>query len=162
MTNLFAEYGPKAIAELQRRGWAQGALAKETDDNPEFDWDKWPDRNANLGIPMHITVPVEDCRVCALGALGAAYYGDPRKGEDKDGAGYDDMVRHLANTILPGWEEETYAPEEWDLHTDTDTRTPIRRWNGPASVVVGYNDEEATSVEDVIEKLTAAIEAAAA
>lgn len=158
MTSLFAEYGPKAIAELQRRGWTKGDLVEEAVPNPAFDWE---DPKKRLLDP-YIPISYEDGAVCLLGCLGAAYYGDPRKGEDSDGNGYDDMLRHLAGVINPDWETELSDYKEFDFETSQFKDTFKRKWSTPGEVIVEFNDERAADLSEVISKLQAATATAVA
>lgn len=122
----------KAADEIERRGWITGDLAETEIEDTAFEWpdDKDPAYWEKVGDRM-IAVPLEDCRVCALGALNAAYSGKPyavREGLSE----YDALLEKIADLIEPDWrEDKDYAHR----------------------VITDWNDEVADDAAQVVAKL---------
>jgi hypothetical protein len=105
-----AELAAKTANEIRTRGWATGQLIDE-----------------------------ETGAVCAVGGCGAAFYGDPGKGYDEDGNGYDTFLTTVANAVKPGWRKE-----KWLDYDDNVTNEPM--YDGPYEVIYSWNDH-ATEAE---------------
>lgn len=135
MTTLLEQYGPKMLAELQRRGWARGEYAATI----EYTW------NEEYEDEEVVHVPVEDCKVCLAGAAGAAYFGNPNLGVSLDHPEYTQLLDELADKIRPGWREE--------MHENYNDEV-VPRWRRSRVVVTTWNDEEA-SYDDVLALLGA-------
>lgn len=70
---------------------------------------------------------LKDCKVCLAGAVRAADTGSPEGGITTDGGR---LYWALADRIRPGWSSEV-------------------KWPAPGNVIFSWNDDPATTVEDV-------------
>lgn len=157
-------YAGKAAAEIERRGWLRGEYAQTEVPNPEWKekeyYAQFHEGGAKYDVPDLVEIPIEDCKVCLLGGLAAAFLGDPRKGGRGDGNGYDNLVVELADHIRPGWQDETMESymtgekiNKWKPAYQTDDSPAELLAFGARGVVTSWNDEEADGVEEVLAKL---------
>lgn len=140
-TRTIAELAGKTIDEIVRRGWLVGELFEA--DTEDFELREGYDtsfvhddgyENADgvnvYDLPYKQAV-LDNCKVCSLGAMRAAYDGRPDQGDKSDGNGYDNFVVAAADRIYPAWRTATYA---------YDGVTPLYR--EPHTVVAAWNDSD--------------------
>lgn len=139
-TRTIAELAGKTIDEIVRRGWLVGELFEADTEDFELregyesdNYDEWGDSLVE-DVPVVYDLPfkqavLDNCKVCSLGAMRAAYDGRPDQGDQSDGNGYDNFVAAAADRIYPAWRTATY------MH---DSTTPLYR--EPHTVVAAWND----------------------
>lgn len=143
-----------AADEIERRGWTTGTLAltEEYQDGEE------------------VEIPIADCKVCLLGGLGAAYFGDPERGEDYADAEYANHITKLADLIRPGWDAETVVGQEWNDFRREYQGVPIPKYRrriidigtgigsyipDPFEALYTWNDEDVDDADTVLDTLRA-------
>lgn len=90
--------------EIERRGWQRGGLV------------------SLVGVPRLLSDmrdegtadAIKDCAVCALGGMAAAYFGNPLRGYDADGNGYDSFIVAVAAEIPTNQSGRTYSRSNAD------------------------------------------------
>lgn len=125
---------PLMADEIERRGWIRGEYAEELVENPDFDEATavWDDKKLNWSIPAYVSVPLEDCRVCAMGAMGAVVKGNPKLGGDYGDPELKELSAQLADHLYPEWRKSI---------------------DGGHGAVTTWNDEAAESAEQVVARL---------
>lgn len=166
-----AELAAKAAAEIERRGWVRGDLTYYGDLPPEIryddykpdDWELDPEHGVLVGKPgtdwedWELTdlstspAALDQCKVCALGGMRAAFDGSPDLGMARDGNGYDMFVRAVADAIEPGWETRPAT-----VFVGTAYERMTKKYANAMAVVYTWNDElpEATGKDTVVALLT--------
>lgn len=130
----------KAADEIERRGWIRGDMAETYVPNPKWQTHGHLDARINPYIP----VPLDTCRVCAMGGIGAAVFGDPMAGDGAFRPEIMPLLTELADHLMPGWSE--LHQEEWD-------GGGIRpRFSRPSHVIATWNDEDVDNGEQVISR----------
>lgn len=142
-----AQLAAKTADEIQKRGLTHGELVAELDWN-----DGSPPREDQLQI----------CKVCSIGGMAAAYYGDPTKGYDEDGNGYDSFANAVATRLLPKWRGSGYYDTPMEvIYSWNDGRAKTDFAEDPtkttAEVVAFFRQLAAVwSADDALQAATAA------
>lgn len=157
MSMTVSEIALKTIGEIERRGLAKGTFAdisglpleERFEGYNPADYD---DEGFKSGVDFfHYTdLPFADdvyekCKVCTMGAAGAAFYGHPLRAPDNDGNGYDTFVSTLADAIDPDWRDATAGENIFG--------EPISKYSYPSQVIYTWNDARERTQEDVIATL---------
>lgn len=103
------EQAKNTLDQLKRVGWTRGTLYSASQAQDE-------------GV-----APTE-CRMCVLGAAATVFYGNPNRGYDFDGNGYDKFVAALADELHPGWRTDTYS-DGLPKYSDSDDREVVYNAN---------------------------------
>lgn len=143
-TRTIAELAGKTIDEIVKRGWLVGELFEADTEDFElregYDPSRFPEDDHEdadgvnvYDLPFKQAV-LDNCKVCSLGAMRAAYDGRPDQGDRSDGNGYDNFVAAAADRIYPAWRAETRP------NRSAGEAVPV--WREPHTVVASWNDGE--------------------
>lgn len=114
-----------ALKELERRGWVQFRLVQL------YEYDE--------SVGEDVLIGLEDCRVCSLGAVRAAW-GHPVEAPRDDRSAYEDVILLLAQTIEPDFADHHQRREAYDDGELNDWAT---------DVVINFNDHDGRTYAEV-------------